>query len=345
MSGFGIAGIGGGESGRLLEKDDFVVGLAVNVETGDAAGDGVGTVGFQAEDLRIVAGRMADLGGFKNAPGIDPVLRSGEIGVEGRIDADLRPAGLAAGVVHEDDVLFQEGVPVNGRTPMGVRVRLLPGDGGGEDGGHVTAATGLFPGAVMEFLDGGTGLETVGEWHTGDRDALLVESAAVVSKKEIEEVAITVGDDGKIAVTAGEEAVFGVAIDRVTGFEYEPKILDRFSVVVGDGGADAGGSEIVAFADATRFIVIPEKERSVFIAPDGLKPDRFMFGRVEINAFSVGEAELIPALATSGDAGGVEDVEFTVGPHGGGVTVDDFGKFDFGGGLNDGVLTVTGKRE
>ena len=82
MAGVTVAGVGGDEGGRFFGEDDFVVGFAVDVETGDLAGQGVGTVSFQAENLRVVAGLVRDLGIFEDAPRVDPVLRPGEIGVE-----------------------------------------------------------------------------------------------------------------------------------------------------------------------------------------------------------------------------------------------------------------------
>ena len=170
-------------------------------------------------------------------------------------------------------------------------------------------------------------------------------SAAVVGEEEVEEVLVAVGDNGKVAMATGKEAVLGAAIYGVAGLENESHVLDGFAVVIRDGGSDAGGGEVIAFAKSAGFVVIPEKERAVLIAPDGFEPDGFVLGGVEIDAFGVGEFELIGTLAAGGDAGGMEDVEFAIGPHGGGVAVDDFGQRDVGGGLDVGVLGVGGDYE
>lgn len=37
----------------------------------------------------------------------------------------------------------------------------------------------------------------------------------------------------------------------------------------------------------------------------------------------------------------MEDVEFAIGPHRGGIAVDNFGEDNFGGGLHGSVLAVT----
>jgi hypothetical protein len=77
-----IAWIDGDERWGFLEEVDLVVGIAVDVEAGDAAGKGVGSIRFEAEDLRIVAGLMADVGGFQDAEGKGPGVGLGEIGAE-----------------------------------------------------------------------------------------------------------------------------------------------------------------------------------------------------------------------------------------------------------------------
>jgi len=146
-------------------------------------------------------------------------------------------------------------------------------------------------------------------------------------------------------VAAGEEAVLGRTIERVAGLEDQAEVLDGFAVVVRNGRADAGSRKIVATANAAGFVVIPHEKRSIFVSPNRLKPYRLVFRRVEIYAFRICKLELVRALAARGHASRVKDVKFAVGPHGGGVAVDDLGKNDSLGGLDIRILAVAAERE
>src|SRR5688572_3368507 len=119
---------------------------------------------------------------------------------------------------------------MNRWAPMRVRIRLLPGDRGGKNRCHVTAATRLLPGHAMIRSHGRTGLQSLGKRHAGDGDTLFFQSTGVVSKKKVNEIVFAVRDYGEVAVAAGEETVFGVAIDRITGLKDDPEVVDGFAV-------------------------------------------------------------------------------------------------------------------
>ena len=248
-------------------------------------------------------------------------------------------------MIHEDDEPPQVGVPVNGGAPVRVRVGSLPGNARGEDGGDVAADAGFTPSAAVVLGDGAGGIAACVIGHAGDGDALFFEGAGVVGEEEVEEAALAVEDDGEIAVAAGEEAVFGVAIDGVAGIENDAEVADGFSIVVGDGGTDARAGKFVGCADAAGFVVVPEEERAIRVPVDGFKPYGLVVFGVEVDVDGVGEGELIGAVAAGGDAGGMEDIELAIEPGGCGITVDDFRENATFGGLDVGVLGEGGEGE
>lgn len=230
-------------------------------------------------------------------------------------------------MVEEDDVGVESGVEVDGGSPEGVGVRALPGCHGGEDGGDCAAESFFGPAAIEVLEEGAGGVKAVLKGEAGDGDSLLCGWSAVIGEEEVEELAIAIEDDGEVAVAAGEEAVGGVAIERIAGSEDEAQIGDGSSAIEGDGGADDGGGEAVAGAKALGFVVIPEQEGAIVVAPDGFEPGREGKGRREGDGEAGIERELAGARVDDGESVGMEKVKEGTGPEGRAVGIDGGGKF------------------
>ena len=285
---------------------------------------------FQAEDLRIVSGLADDAGTVEDALERLPAKGVAQIGIESDVDAGLGPAGCAAGAVEQNDVFVEVGVVVDRWTPMRIRIFIVPRARGGEDGAEPATEAGFGPLAEVKLIHFTLWGEAVFKGHAGGCYALRGNSAGVVGEEEIKKIAFAVEDDACVAVTAGEEAVFGVAIAGIAGFENNTEILDGGSVVARDCGTDLGSGEAVAGAAEFRFVVVEEEERAVCIAPDRFKPDRAVFGGIESDFAGCAEIGLIGAAADVWDASGMEEVHDACGPECGAVAVDNRGEFDPG---------------
>lgn len=170
---------------------------------------------------------------------------------------------------------------------MGVCVFSLPGAGGGEDGGEPAAETGFFEFAEVELFDFANWGEPIFESHSGGSDTLRGGGAGVVGEEEVEEFAVFVEDDTDISMAAGEEPVFGVAIDGVTRFEDDAEVLDGGTVVTGDGRSYFWGGEVGAGTTLFWFVVVEKEQSAVVVAPDRFKPDRAVPYGVEFDFASV----------------------------------------------------------
>ena len=177
---------------------------------------------------------------------------------------------------------------MDGWAPVGIGVFGLPTASGREDGGDFAAEARFFKFAEVEFVYFAYWGETIFEGHACGGDALGGSRASVVGEEEVEEFTFFVEDYARVAVTAGEEAVLGVAIDGVARFEDYAEVLDGCSVVAGDGGSDFGSGEVCAGAALLRFVVIEEEEGAVGVAPDGFKPNGAVIFGIEFHFAGVG---------------------------------------------------------
>ncbi len=258
--------------------------------------------GFQTEDLWIVAGLAGYVARTEHSLEGTPGEGVAQIGVKGNVDARLRPAGVTARTVEEDDVFVEVGVVVDGGAPMGIGVFGLPGASGWEDGRDFAAEAGFFEFAEVELFDIAYGCEAIFESHAGGGDALGRSGAGVVGKEEIEEFSVFVEDDADVAVAAGEETVFSIAVDGVAGLKNDAEVLDSGTVVAGNGSSDFGGGEVGTAAALFWLVVVEEQEGAVIVAPDGFKPDGAVLFGIEIYFAGICEAELIGAGGEVWDA-------------------------------------------
>ena len=243
----------------------------------------------------VVAGLAYDVAWTEDTLKRTPGEGVAQVGVKGNVDARLRPAGVAAGTVEQNDVFIEVGVVVDGGAPMRIGVFGSPGAGGGEDRGEAAAEAGFFEFAEVEFVDLTDGSEAVFKSHAGGRDTLGRSGAGVVGEEEIEKIAVFVKDDAYVTVAAGEEAVFGVAVDGVAGLEDDAEVFDGGTVIAGDGGTDFWGGKVGAGAALFGFMVVEEEDGAVFVAPGGFKPDGTVLFGVEFDFAGIRKLELIGA--------------------------------------------------
>src|SRR6266516_1093366 len=165
-------------------------------------------------------------------------------------------------------------VPMNGRTPEGIGILVVPVRLDREDRRHMPAGSGFAPLPSIPLPRLTCGVLPLRVGHASHRHTLFGRVSVIGADEEVEILLPRVQVDAKVAIATGKVVILGFAEQRVRrSLKNKTEILPRGPVIVGKRCADSGrGQSFASRTYGVRLVVVPAVQRSVIVLVSGLDP-------------------------------------------------------------------------